>query len=274
MDLAMARNNAPVIPEFLAGGGEMGLINLYNDPYKAIVRGKHPWALGKPAAVVWREIWPTIEPMLRQVMERDEGTYVESQYLIMERNGYPEETYYTFSYTPIPGDNGGTAGMICFNTDDTERIISERQLSTLTRLGKNLTNSQSPAEVIHKTIDTLLENPHDFPVACFYRIAGDTAFLADCTLYRPGPPHSADQAPGLNPPAEVDLSGSNDIAPLVKKALTAKQPQVLEDASAIILPISQSGAREPYEIEASGKKGEGSEFRIRLSLKGGIGQLI
>ena len=43
------------------------LINLYNDPYKAIVRGKHPWALGKPAAVVWREIWPTIEPMPSQV---------------------------------------------------------------------------------------------------------------------------------------------------------------------------------------------------------------
>ena len=97
------------------------LIKLYNDPYRTIVGGKHPWALGKPAEAVWREIWTTIEPMLRSVMERDEGTYVESQFLIMERNGYPEETYYTFSYTPIPGDNGGTAGMICFNTDDTDR---------------------------------------------------------------------------------------------------------------------------------------------------------
>src|SRR5579871_3574867 len=58
------------------------LIKLYNDPYRAIVGGKHPWALGKPAEVVWREIWTTIEPMLRQVMEKDEGTYVESQYLI------------------------------------------------------------------------------------------------------------------------------------------------------------------------------------------------
>jgi signal transduction histidine kinase len=296
MDLAMAGNKAPVIPEFLAGGGEMGLrirefdwsgtslgpvelwpqslrtcirimldsrqpiwigwgkdlINLYNDPYKAIVGGKHPWALGKPAEVVWREIWPTIEPMLQQVMEKDEGTYVESQYLIMERNGYPEETYYTFSYTPIPGDNGGTAGMICFNTDDTERIISERQLSTLTRLGKNLTNSQSTAEVIHKTIDTLLENPDDFPVACFYRIAGDTAFLADCTHYRPGLPRHANEATRFNMPTEIDLSGSNDILPLVKKALVAKQPVVLEDASAIILPLSQSGISEPYGFLLTG----------------------
>ena len=111
-------------PIWIGWGKE--LIKLYNDPYIAIVGGKHPRALGQPASVVWREIWFNIGPMLKQVMEKDEGTYSESELLIMERNGYPEETYYTFSYTPIPGDDGGTAGMICFNTDDTERIISER----------------------------------------------------------------------------------------------------------------------------------------------------
>ena len=82
------------------------LICLYNDAYKSIIGGKHPWALGKPASVVWREIWPDIAPMLSQAMEGNEGTYVEAQLLIMERNGYPEETYYTFSYSPIPGDDG------------------------------------------------------------------------------------------------------------------------------------------------------------------------
>src|SRR6188508_3257950 len=115
------------------GWGEE-LIKLYNDPYKAIVGGKHPWALGKPASEVWKDIWKDIDPMLQQVMHENEGTYVESQLLIMERNGYPEETYYTFSYTPIAGDSGSTEGMICANVDDTDRIISERQLKTLTQL--------------------------------------------------------------------------------------------------------------------------------------------
>jgi hypothetical protein len=61
------------------------LIKLYNDPYKAIVGGKHPTALGQPASVVWRDIWPDIAPMLKQVMEQNEGTYVESQLLIVQR---------------------------------------------------------------------------------------------------------------------------------------------------------------------------------------------
>lgn len=244
------------------------LINLYNDPYLAIIGGKHPWALGKPARVVWREIWPTIEPMLQRVTEMDEGTYVESQYLIMERNGYPEETYYTFSYTPIPGDQGGTAGMICFNTDDTERIISERQLNTLTSLGKCLTDCQSPEEVIHRTIDTLIYNPHDFPFACFYRMNGDIARLSDSTFDRNGVKLS-DQESGFPVPAEIDIAGYTGIARVVNEALQRRQPLVLNDAKdylvklpeaakelpltrVIILPVSQSGAKEPYGFLLTG----------------------
>src|SRR6201986_627642 len=68
------------------------LIYLYNDPYKSIIGGKHPWALGKPTSQVWSEIWNDIGPMLQTAMQGDAGTYVEEQLLIMERNGYPEET--------------------------------------------------------------------------------------------------------------------------------------------------------------------------------------
>src|SRR6185503_14167945 len=53
-------------PIWIGWGKE--LINLYNDPYIAIVGGKHPRALGQPASAVWREIWSNIGPMLRQVM--------------------------------------------------------------------------------------------------------------------------------------------------------------------------------------------------------------
>lgn len=230
------------------------LIKLYNDPYKAIVGGKHPWALGSPASVVWKDIWRDIEPMLKQVMEKDEGTYVESQLLIMERNGYPEETYYTFSYTPIPGDDGGTAGMICFNTDDTYRIISERQLKTVTQLGKALTDSKNAKEVIAKTIQSLQENKHDFPFALFYSVAGDKAVLAHTT--------SLD---GFNVhiPHNVHFANGDALATAMQQAAQTKKPQVMDDVpghfgnvpygawtvpatKAIVLPIVQAGHKEPY----------------------------
>jgi len=230
------------------------LIKFYNDPYKAIVGGKHPWALGSPASVVWKDIWRDIEPMLKQVMDEDEGTYVESQLLIMERNGYPEETYYTFSYTPIPGDDGGTAGMICFNTDDTYRIISERQLKTVTRLGKALTDSKNDKEVIAKTIQSLQENQHDFPFALFYAITGDKAVLAKTTNLNGYAVHI---------PRQVTLTTGGDLATAMQQAAQTKKPQVMDDvqarfgnvpkgawtipaSKAIVLPIVQTGHKDPY----------------------------
>src|ERR1700729_870021 len=125
-------------PMFVWWGGE--LINLYNDAYRSIVGGKHPWALGQPASVVWREIWDQVGPRAQSAMSHNEGTYDEALLLIMERNGYPEETYYTFSYSPVPSDDGGNGGILCANTDDTQRIISERQLAMLRDLGSSTAN--------------------------------------------------------------------------------------------------------------------------------------
>ncbi|MGN6402649.1 MAG: ATP-binding response regulator, partial [Flavisolibacter sp.] len=239
-------------PIWIGWGKE--LIKLYNDPYKAIVGGKHPWAFGQPASVVWKDIWKDIEPMLKQVMEKDEGTYVESQLLIMERNGYSEETYYTFSYTPIPDDNGGTAGMICANTDDTERIISDRQLRTLTQLGKKLANVQSNKEIFDNTIASVKENPQDFPFAILYQLNENTARFISATEMGEAIKHF---------PQQIDLNKEDEISRLFSKAALERKQQVLQTPQvtfgnlpkgaweaqsdkAIILPIFQSSQKEPY----------------------------
>ncbi|SHN44223.1 ATP-binding protein [Chitinophaga sp. CF418] len=145
------------------------LINLYNDAYRSILGGKHPEVLGMRASEVWKEIWDQAGPRAATAMQENEGTYDESLQLIMERNGYPEETYYTFSYSPVPGDAGGTGGIICANTDDTQRIVGERQLMTLKDLGKYLPDSISDEDVYNRTITILKENPADFPFACIYQ---------------------------------------------------------------------------------------------------------
>lgn len=108
-------------PIWIGWGKE--LVYFYNDPYKSIIGGKHPRALGRPTAEVWREIWPDIGPMLATAMRGDQGTYVEAQLLIMHRNGYPEETYYTFSYSPIPNDDGTVGGIICANSERRAREV-------------------------------------------------------------------------------------------------------------------------------------------------------
>jgi signal transduction histidine kinase len=158
-------------PMFVWWGDE--LINLYNDAYRSIVGGKHPWALGQPASAVWREIWDQVGPRARQAMTANEGTYDEALLLIMERHGYREETYYTFSYSPVPDDTGQVGGILCANTDDTQRIIGARQIALLRELAARSTDARTIAEACRLSAQALETNPRDLPFALIYLLDAD-----------------------------------------------------------------------------------------------------
>ncbi len=153
-------------PIWIGWGPE--LTKLYNDPYKAIVGGKHPDALGQPASVVWSELWEDLAPRLESAYQNNEGTYDEALQLIMERYGYPEETYYTFSYSPVPADEGGVGGIICANTDDTQRIIGERQVKLLRTLAAETADARTIEDACRLSANSLSQNPYDLPFAMLY----------------------------------------------------------------------------------------------------------
>ena len=82
------------------------LVKLYNDAYGTILGNKHPQALGQKGQECWPEIWHVIGPMLNRVLEEGKATAADDLLLLLERNGYPEECYFSFSYSPIYGEMG------------------------------------------------------------------------------------------------------------------------------------------------------------------------
>ena len=144
------------------------LTNLYNDAYRAILGAKHPAALGQPAHDVWGEIWDQVSPRAESAMRRNEGTFDERLLLIMHRNGYPEETYYTFSYSPVPGDGGATGGIICANSDETGLVVSERQLALLREQASATSDARTIADTCRLSARSLATNAHDLPFALIY----------------------------------------------------------------------------------------------------------
>ena len=223
-------------------GWGQDLLYLYNDPYKSIIGGKHPCALGRPAKEVWREIWPDIGPMLATAMGGDEGTYVEAQLLIMERSGYPEETYYTFSYSPIPDDQGRPGGIICANTDDTRRVIGERQLALLHELAGAGSKSRTLTQVIEKTTRALATNPRDLPFAAIYFAdqEGENFSLVGWTPL--GRPHTAF-------PERLDM---NEAMPWpLAKVVTHQTLQLVDNLEARFAASLPSGAWEKGPQQAA-----------------------
>jgi signal transduction histidine kinase/PAS domain-containing protein len=155
-------------PMFVWWGDQ--LINLYNDAYISILGGKHPAALGKPASEVWSEIWDAVGPRAMRAMRDNEGTFDEALLLIMERNGYREETYYTFSYSPVLGDAGGPAGILCANSSDTQRMFGERQQALLREVAARTANARTAEAACELALDACAANRKDLPFAMLYLV--------------------------------------------------------------------------------------------------------
>ena len=136
---------------------------LYNDAYRPTLGMKHPWALGKPASDVWKEIRPDIGPRIETVLTTGEATYDEGLLLFLERSGFPEETYHTFSYSPLADDSGQICGMLCVVTEETERVIGERRIDTLRDLASVLARTITENEVLKATREVLGLNKKDLP---------------------------------------------------------------------------------------------------------------
>ena len=111
-------------PMFLAWGPELRF--LYNDAYTDVLGGKHPAALGHAFEDVWAEIWDDVGPLVERALA-GESTYFENLPLTMTRKGYSEQTWFTFSYSPLRGDDGEAAGMFCVCTETTATVVAERE---------------------------------------------------------------------------------------------------------------------------------------------------
>jgi PAS domain S-box-containing protein len=115
-------------PMFVAWGRDLGF--LYNDSYAEILGAKHPAALGRRFHDIWSEIWPDISPLIDAAMA-GQSTYREDLPLLMNRRGYDEQTWFTFSYSPVFDEAGKVAGMFCACTETTRRVLAERGLREL-----------------------------------------------------------------------------------------------------------------------------------------------
>jgi PAS domain S-box-containing protein len=176
----------------------------YNDAYAEMTLGpKHPWALGRPAREVWSEIWADIGPRAESVLRTGQATWDEGLLLFLERRGFPEETYHTFSYSPIPDDRGGVGGMLCVVTEDTERTIGERRLRTLRELAARTTEeARSVEDACQTAARTLADNPLDLPFVLIY-LLDDEARL--CRLA--GTTGLPDGSPAAPPVVELGGAG-------------------------------------------------------------------
>ncbi len=248
-------------PMWIGWGPEITF--LYNDAYISVLSlAKHPWALGRPASEVWSEIWDVCSPLADKVFDNGEPSFMDDVRLFMNRGESLEETYYSFSYSPIYDESGKVAGLFCPSTEITSKVLHARRLRTLSELSSTVLAENSAQAACASCIKTISQNVSDVPFALLYLVDAEIriATLEGASQIQP------DVAPVS--PRQVSLEGDGTklmwpIRELVREA----QPRIvpigrLESIplgsagqavrEAIVLPVTSVGMDHPVAVLVAG----------------------
>lgn len=125
---------------------------LYNDSWSHIPGERHPWALGRPAAEVWSDIWEVVGPQFDSVLATGKGLSTYDQFLPIIRNGIQTESYWNYSLTAIRDEFGAICGVFNQGNETTGAVFARRQAQEeIVRLGRLF--AQAPAAI------AILEGP-------------------------------------------------------------------------------------------------------------------
>ncbi len=242
---------------WMAWGPELTF--LCNDAYLPTVGIKREWVIGTRSDKVWAEIWPDIGPRIEHVLRTGEATWDEALLLYLERSGFSEETYHTFSYSPLADDVGTNRGMLCVVAEVTERVIGERQLATLRDLGVRLAAASTRAEVMSALRFGLSSEPRDLPFALAYLAdrATRTAKLAAVHGLDDDDPAAASVIPLDEGGAPWPLARANveavevEIDPATARGMRLRHWQKPANR-ALILPMSSTEGEAPIGYFVAG----------------------
>jgi PAS domain S-box-containing protein len=215
------------------------LVMFYNDAYLPLMGNKHP-GLMRPGEQVWSEIWPTVGPMLDSVLHTGQATWSEDLLLPMDRHGYWEETYWTYSYSPLHDDDGIVRGSFTAVKETTEEVVGRRRLAVLQDLGAQAGQARSVAEACELVVRSLERAPEVIPFAAVY-LRGPDGGAVLATSSAPGGPGGS--GPGGTGGSGSGGSGSGGWP--VEDVLRDGEPVTLTDLIARFGELPAGGWRTP-----------------------------
>ncbi|MGE5334823.1 MAG: histidine kinase dimerization/phospho-acceptor domain-containing protein, partial [Nitrososphaerota archaeon] len=247
------------------------LIFFHNDAYAPTLGTRRSWAAGRPGRDVWPEIWDTIGPMLEGVLRTGEPTWSDNQLLFLERSGYCEETYHTFSYSPIEDEHGAVIGVFTAVTETTQRVLGERRTRLARDLASALVDARSTQEVCLNAASVLATDPADIPFAMLYGVEarGQRAALLGVAGLAHGTPLSPATVPlddmhehGSSPErddvdpwslAQVVREGRESLVrDSVRSAATGVDDGCPFPSDALVLPVLEPGQAESAAVLVAG----------------------
>jgi hypothetical protein len=84
----------------------------FNDACRSVIGDRYPMVAGRPAVVAWSELWEAAGHRAELAL-RGEASAMTAVRLAASRDGQRVETRYDVVFSPLPGEAGGAAGVLC-----------------------------------------------------------------------------------------------------------------------------------------------------------------
>lgn len=251
-----------------------------NDAYLPTVGLKRDWVLGARADKVWEEVWgDVIAPRLDHVLNHGQATWDEALRIDLARSGFVEETYHTFSYSPVYDDGDRIAGMLCVVTEVTERVIGERRLRVLSELAARTSGVDSVRHACDAATAVLARFPLDVPFAALYLLDAKTRVAERAALAGAGAHDALPATLAIDDVAQpwplaalVDGESAREVAGLPAlgfEIAAADAPDRVERALVVPLRVSARGLTGFLIAGASPRRAFDDEYRAFLELVAG-----
>ncbi|WP_019143863.1 SpoIIE family protein phosphatase [Aeromicrobium massiliense] len=145
----------------LLWGPEFVLV--YNEAYVPILGEKHPWALGRPCAEVFPEAWHLIGEAMQDVLDGKGALYYQDQLVPLVRGGFLQDGYFTYSYSPVHGEDGTVEGVIDIVSEKTREVVALRRLAVLAQLRTQLADVEAVDDLADVVLGVLAQADADLP---------------------------------------------------------------------------------------------------------------
>lgn len=179
---------------------------IYNDGYWPLCGSKHPGSMGQDFRECWATAWPAIGAVFESALQGTTG-FLEDQRMFLDRFGFLEETFFTFSFSPIRDETGKITGLFHPVTETTAKMLNQRRTRILRDVSERASLTGSIEESLALVARTLSEAALDVPFVLFYKLEenGSRASLVAGTGLDSGSPAC---------PAVIDLSDDSAGWPL------------------------------------------------------------
>ncbi|KAH6657854.1 hypothetical protein BKA67DRAFT_504541, partial [Truncatella angustata] len=148
-------------------------VAIYNEAYVPMAGQKHPDLMGQSYKVAWKEIWPEIEPIFISAWQSGQATMKNDHRLIVNRHGFEEETFFSWSIVPLVGDDGSVVGLYNPSFENTRRKVAERRMLTLREVGEKTAMARDVRSFWSQVQQGLEWNEDDIPFALVYSVSDD-----------------------------------------------------------------------------------------------------